>query len=140
MPAIPIPVAEVRRFFLRAEDVTPYSPANHTGTSNRRVIAPETVGATQMEVLIGTIERGNGALPHAHPTLEQTCYIMEGRALVEVGGESREVGPGDFCFFPIGVEHVVTVTSEQPLKLMVIYAPPYGEDPAKVTRRAGGHG
>jgi len=140
MPEAPPPP---RRYVLRAEDVAPYSPANHTGTSNRRVIAPETVGATQMEVLIGTIEPGRGALPHAHPALEQTCYVLEGRARVEVGGQDREVGPGDFCFFPIGEEHVVTVVGEAPLKLMVIYAPPYGEDPAKVVRRAaagnGGH-
>ena len=34
------------RFFVRGADVTPYHPANHTGTTNRRIIGPETVGAT----------------------------------------------------------------------------------------------
>lgn len=28
-----------------------------------------------------------------------------------------------------------TVVSEEPVRLLVIYAPPYGEDPAKVVRR-----
>ncbi len=31
---------------IRAADLAAYSPANHTGTSNVRVIGPETVGAT----------------------------------------------------------------------------------------------
>ena len=128
------------RYFLRPEDVAPYSPANHVGTSNRRVIAPETVGATQMEVLIGTIERGGAALPHAHPTIEQCCYMLAGRARVEIAGQTREIGAGEFCFFPIGAEHTFTVISEEPVRVMVIYAPPYGEDPNKVVRGAGAGG
>ena len=58
-------------FVRRVADVPGYSPANHTGTVNRRVIGKETVGARRLEVLLGTISRGHGALPHAHPNLEQ---------------------------------------------------------------------
>ena len=121
------------RFHVRASDVTPYSPANHTGTRNFRLIGPETVGAKQLEMLIGEIEQGKGALPHAHPGIEQVCYLLEGRAQVEVGGESFEMAPGEACFFPANEKHVFLVTSER-AKVMVIYAPPYGEDPAKVIR------
>ena len=31
----------------------------------------ETVGAESVEMLVGTIEKGNGALPHAHPGIDQ---------------------------------------------------------------------
>jgi mannose-6-phosphate isomerase-like protein (cupin superfamily) len=41
---------------------------------------------------------------------------------------------GDTCFFPADVMHVFTVTSDTPVKLLVIYAPPYGESPDKVIR------
>ena len=34
---------------IRAADLAAYAPANHTGTSNVRVIGPETVGATALE-------------------------------------------------------------------------------------------
>ena len=54
---------------VRSADLAAYSPANHTGTSNVRVICPETVGATALEVLIGTIVKSHGAKPHAHPHL-----------------------------------------------------------------------
>ena len=124
---------EKSRYLVRQSDVTPYSPANHTGTKNFRLIGAETVGAKQLEVLVGEIERGKGALPHAHPGIEQVCYLLEGAAHVEVGGEAFELAPGEACFFPADVPHVFTATSER-AKVMVIYAPPYEEHPAR--RRA----
>lgn len=121
------------KYLVRQGDVAPYSPANHTGTRNYRLIGPETVGARQLEMLIGEVERGKGALPHAHPGIEQVCYLLEGEAHVEVAGEKFEMQPGEACFFPADAQHLFIVTSER-AKVMVIYAPPYGEDPKKVTR------
>ncbi len=40
------------RYCVRADEVADYHPANHTGTLNCRLIGPETVGATQLEVLV----------------------------------------------------------------------------------------
>jgi quercetin dioxygenase-like cupin family protein len=122
------------RFFVKANEVTAYSPANHTGTRNRRLIGPETVGAQQLEVILGVVEKGKGAQPHSHPGLEQVCYVLEGRARVEVSGETMELGPGDCCFFPPDAPHVFTVISEAPAKVLVIYAPPYHESPDKARR------
>lgn len=51
------------RYLIRTADVPGYHPANHTGTTNRRLIGPETVGAKQVEMLLGVIEKGQGALP-----------------------------------------------------------------------------
>ncbi len=124
----------MKRFFVRQEDVKSYSPANHTGTVNRRLIGPETVGARNVEVVLGVIQKGEGALPHAHPGIEQVCYLLEGSALAEIGAERCEMRPGDSCFFPAGMMHVFTVTSETPAKVLVIYSPPYGESPQNVVR------
>lgn len=123
-----------KRFFVRGAELPGYSPANHTGTVNRRVIGPDTVGAKGLEVVLGVIEKGKGALPHAHPGIEQVCYLLEGTALAEVDGERCELGPGDACYFPADTMHVFTVTSERPAKVLVIYSPPYGESPDKVIR------
>jgi mannose-6-phosphate isomerase-like protein (cupin superfamily) len=124
------------RYLVRSAEIPAYQPANHHHTSNQRLIGPETVGARQMEVLLGTLHKGGGALPHAHPGIEQTCYLLEGTARVEVAGESFAMEPGDCCFFPADALHVFQVTSDTPVKLLVIYSPPYGEDPAKVVRPA----
>ncbi len=122
------------KYRVRQSEVTPYSPANHTGTKNFRLIGPETVGAKQLEVLIGELERGKGALPHAHPGIEQVCYLLEGEAHVEVNdgksSEKFEMKAGEACFFPAEAMHLFIATSPR-VKVMVIYAPPYGENPAR---------
>lgn len=127
------------RYLIKLDDVVGYHPANHVGTTNRRIIGRETVGATQLEVLHGTIEKGKGALPHAHPGIEQVCYILEGTASAEVNGEHFTMSAGDSCFFPADAMHVFTVTSEAPAKILVIYAPPYEERPDRVVRPATQH-
>ena len=122
------------RYFIRPEDVAAYHPANHTGTVNRRLIGPDNVCAKNVEVLLGVIEKGKGALPHAHPGIEQVCYVLEGRARAEVGGESCELGPGECCYFPADLPHSFTVTSDEPVRVLVIYSPPYQEHPDRVVR------
>lgn len=125
------------RFFVRADEMPGYSPANHEGTLNRRLIGPAVNGAQQIEVVHGTLQPGKGALPHAHPGIEQVCYMLEGAAIAEVGGERRELGPGDCCYFPADTPHVFTAVGHRPAKILVIYSPPYEENPARVRRGAG---
>jgi uncharacterized cupin superfamily protein len=122
------------RYFIRQADVPPYHPANHTGTTNRRLIGQDNVGATNIEVVLGVIEKGSGAVePHAHRAMEQVCYLLEGTALAEVGGERCEMKPGDSCYFPADKMHKFVATSAV-VKVLVIYSPPYGESPEKVRR------
>ena len=54
-------------YFVNAQSVTPYHPANHTGTTNYRLIGPETVNTNKIEVVLGVVEQGEGALPRSHP-------------------------------------------------------------------------
>jgi mannose-6-phosphate isomerase-like protein (cupin superfamily) len=130
-----MPQQAPRTCFVRSEDVPAYSPGSQVGTVNRRLIGPDAVGAQHLEVVLGTAEKGGAALPHAHPGIEQVCYMLAGRALAVVGGQSREIGPGECCFFPAGEEHTFTVVSDGPVRVLVIYSPPYREDPNKVVRR-----
>ena len=122
------PLDHSMAYLVRQSDVQPYSPANHTGTRNFRPIGPETVGAKRVEMLVGEIERGKGAHPHLHTGIEQVCYLLEGAAHVEVGTEKFDMQAGEACFFPAGVMHVFTVTSER-AKVLVVYSPPYLERP-----------
>ena len=121
------------KYFVRPEDVPAYGPENHVGTQNRRLVGPDN-GAKNLEIVLGVLEKGPGALPHVHPGLEQVCYILEGRARVEVAGYTREIGPGECCFFPAGELHIFAVVSDEPVKVLVIYSPPYNENPAQAIR------
>jgi mannose-6-phosphate isomerase-like protein (cupin superfamily) len=64
--------------------------------------------------------------------------MLEGRARIEVGeGDAMrvdEIGPGDACFFPRNVMHRFTVVSEQPVRVLIVYNPPYMERPENVRR------
>ncbi len=123
---------QAKRYFVSEAEVTPYTPANHEGTVNRRLIGPETVGAGNIELLLGVLTgEGSGALPHLHPGIEQVCYVLQGRARAEVDGQVRELGPGDACFFPANMIHTFTKTSAESVRVLVMYSPPYGESKDK---------
>ena len=123
------------KYHILPATVPAYSPANHEGTSNQRLIGPDNVGAKHLEVVLGTIQRGGGALPHAHPGIEQVCYLLEGTAHVEVAGDGFEMVAGEACFFPADALHVFQVTSPV-ARLLVVYSPPYEESPQRVVRNS----
>lgn len=116
-------------YVVRVQELASYFPANHTGTINCRVIGRETVGAALLEVLIGTITKGHGALKHAHPGLEQASLILEGEGTGEIHDVERCLGPGQWSFNPQGEFHRFSVSSDEPVRVLVIYAPPYSENP-----------
>lgn len=111
------------KYIVRPEEVPAYSPPLHAGTVNRRLVGKEVNGSRQVEVVLGTVEPGGVAERHTHE-VEQAMYVVEGRALVEVGDDKREVGPGTACFFPPGMPHRVESLGPGPLKALVIYSPP----------------
>jgi mannose-6-phosphate isomerase-like protein (cupin superfamily) len=104
---------------------------------NHRVIGKETVGAHRLEVLLGTISRGHGALPHAHPNLEQASYLLSGTGIGEMAGQRQTFEAGQWSFNPAGVFHRFEVVSDEPVQVMVIYAPPYSENPNAAVVAAG---
>lgn len=121
------------KYHVRQAAAPTYTPTNHEGTRNQRLIGRDNVGAQNMEVVLGTIQRGGGALPHAHPGVEQACYLLEGTAHVEVGDDAFEMVAGEACFFPAGSMHVFQVTSSS-ARVLVVYSPPYEENPRRVIR------
>lgn len=108
------------RFILRQEDVG-YSPENHGGTTNYRIIGKDGVGAQHLELSIGEIEPGGFAEYHAHP-VEQVVHVLEGKMQGFIDGEAVSLNAGDWLFIPSGIFHGVKATTY--VKLVVIYSPP----------------
>ena len=73
-------MSEKSPYIIRASEMPTYSPANHTGTRNTRLVGPLVNGAQYMEIALGEIERNEGSPSHAHPALEQAVYILEGES------------------------------------------------------------
>ena len=55
---------------------------------------------------------------------DQIIYVVQGEGLAVVGDEEQDVEKGMLVFVPAGVQHNLTNTDEQALKLFTVYAPP----------------
>ncbi len=114
------------KLFIRESEAETYKPSGHTGTVNRRLVGPEQ-GAKSLEVIIGTIDPGEGASHHFHPGIDQFCYMLDGQAEVVIGKSTRIIGQGEACFFPAEMAHKFVAYGDKPIRVMVVYGPPYGE-------------
>ena len=75
-------------------------------------------------LVLWKLEPGTTLPLHSHPH-EQITHILEGRALVTVGEEKREVGPGDVYSAPYGshLGHSVVVLGDEPFLELDIFHP-----------------
>jgi len=114
----------MKKYVIHLNNLATYTPPGHSKTTNWRLLGPGSLTSERIEVVLGQIEFGGQADRHAHPNLEQAFFVLEGRAVVEIEGESQVVGPNDFIYLPQGTPHQVTPLKGKPLKLLIIYAPP----------------
>jgi quercetin dioxygenase-like cupin family protein len=63
--------------------------------------------------------------PHTHPH-EQAGLVLEGEFEFTIGGEKRQMGPGDAYIIPGGVEHTLVASDGWALALD-IFSPPREE-------------
>lgn len=63
---------------------------------------------------------------HYHKHSEEFYYLLEGRGLMEVEGEEREVEPGDAVLIPAGAWHQIRAI--EALRFLCCCAPPYTHD------------
>lgn len=105
------------------DELDVYSPPNHSGTRNVRLIeASEGAG---FELVHGTMDSSGEALRHSHALSYQAIFVTGGEAHVELGtDEPRRCGPGSIIRIPPGVEHYVKSVGSEPLEMVIVYAPP----------------
>ncbi len=60
---------------------------------------------------------------HHHKLSEEFYFLLEGTALMEIDGETHDVGPGDAILIPPGAWHQITAKSD--LRFLCCCAPPY---------------
>ena len=59
-----------------------------------------------------TMTPGQATERHHHKLCEEIYFLLEGTALMDVDGETREVGPGDAILIPAGSRHQITARSK----------------------------
>jgi len=78
-------------------------------------------GERMMMVLNATLP-GHSVPTHSHPH-EQVGMVYSGRAILRIGDEEREVGPGDFYCIPSDVPHSDTVLGDEPFVMLDVFYP-----------------
>lgn len=68
-------------------------------------------------------EPGQEQTPHTHTGSDKIYYVLEGRATVRVGDETRQLGQGEIALAPSGEEHGVSNHGPGQLILLVYMAP-----------------
>ena len=100
-----------------------------TGESILEVLGHET-GATDPKHSVAevTMEPGATSLMHYHPVVEESYWLIEGSAQLEVGEESFQFLPRKMVQIPIGAPHKITNTGDSKLKMIVCCAPAWTPD------------
>src|SRR5262245_3456740 len=73
---------------------------------------------------LNSFEAGQEHAPHAHEGQDKLYIILEGSGMVQVGGETQFLSPGDAAFAPSGVVHSIHNPGPKRLVVMAVLAPP----------------
>jgi quercetin dioxygenase-like cupin family protein len=74
-----------------------------------------------------SLEPGQATQRHYHARTEEIYLLTAGGGVLEVGGESREVGEGDAVLIPPGAWHEL-VAGPAGARLLCVCVPPYSHD------------
>jgi quercetin dioxygenase-like cupin family protein len=75
-----------------------------------------------MMMVLNATRPGYSVPPHSHPH-EQIGMVHSGRAILRIGDEEREVGPGVFYCIPANVPHSDTALGDEPFVMLDIFYP-----------------
>ena len=68
-------------------------------------------------------KKGEEPGDHIHASEDEMFYVLEGALTFHCGDESFDLETGGFIFLPRGLMHGYTITSDEPVRLLVLTAP-----------------
>ncbi|WP_313949557.1 cupin domain-containing protein [Frankia sp. AvcI1] len=76
-----------------------------------------------LSFLEASIPPGSGPPPHIHTLEDEAFYILSGSLEFRSGGQSRQVGTGDFIHVPRGVGHSFRNNGVHAVRMVFLYTP-----------------
>jgi mannose-6-phosphate isomerase-like protein (cupin superfamily) len=70
------------------------------------------------------LEPGQAQKVHAHDASDKVYLVLDGKAVVTLGDDERELGPEEAVLCPAGVRHGVRNDSGERAALLVVTTPP----------------
>ncbi len=78
------------------------------------------LGVTAFGVNVLVLPSGVVGRPHYHDEQDELYFVHSGRARFEVGGETRELGPGGLCHVESTTPRRVTSVGDEDLVMLVV--------------------
>ncbi len=98
------------------------------GSEIRELLANRNSCIAKQSLAEARLPVGGQTTPHFHPRTEEIYYILEGQAIMQIGDDVRDVGPGDAIAIPPGERHTIKNTGQMVLKFLCCCAPGYEHD------------
>lgn len=96
------------------------------GSQIRSILDRTNAPVEKQSLAEAAVQAGGSTRRHYHRLSEEFYFILEGRGLMDVDGETREVGPGDAILIPAGAWH--TIAAQERLRFLCCCAPPYAHE------------
>ena len=98
------------------------------GSTIRSVLDAANAPVEKQSLAEATVPAGGATERHYHKLSEEFYFLLEGRGMMEIDGEERQVGPGDAILIPAGAWHQITAGAESELRFLCCCAPPYSHE------------
>ena len=95
------------------------------GSQIRPLIDRTTTGITQCSLAEEVLPPGCAVTLHHHRQIEEIYYVVEGRGLMTIGDEVREVEAGDAIYVPRGSRHTLENTGSEAIRLILVCGPAF---------------
>lgn len=108
------------------------------GSTIRELAGQVSLPAVNQSLAEATIPPGGATTAHFHPVAEELYFLTQGTGRLRLGAEERGVRAGDCIVIPPGVEHKLTNTGDEELRLLCCCAPPYRHEDTVLTETVDG--
>jgi mannose-6-phosphate isomerase-like protein (cupin superfamily) len=106
------------------EDQVPFTTKD--GSTIRSLLDRANAPVANQSLAEATLPAGGETQRHHHRLSEEFYYLLDGRGLMEIDGEVREVGPGDAVLIPAGTWHQIRAL--EAMRFLCCCAPPYAHE------------
>jgi mannose-6-phosphate isomerase-like protein (cupin superfamily) len=111
--------------------ITPFTTLD--GSEIREWAGAVSAPAQNQSLAEATIPVGGATTAHYHRTTEELYLVTEGRGLLIIDDEQREIAVGDCALIPPGATHKLHNTGDGPLRIVCACAPAYSDEDTVLT-------
>lgn len=117
---------------LRSDDIEPFTHPDETVYHSQHILGSESVGLHDLFLNQGTLDPQSALGGANHPDNDEIYYVVEGRSLVDLGGdpdtgegsETFSLEPGMVVFVPAGTFHRLRNVSDERIRILALWPEP----------------